>query len=160
MHTQKLYPMQQKSHKLRNNCTSTYNILTLYFYYFTFILLTYMKRSSHLHTSPALLWTLLALACPCYLSDMFKNFSLRRTKEGKSHGNFCFTLTYLNTGMNLALSYYWRSEAIIYFHKNKSNFLSLFDNITCGRHSALDIRILNEYKMFFCWSAYKSLSYS
>lgn len=42
----------------------------------------------------------------------------------------------------------------------KINFLSLFDNITCGRHSALDIAILNEDKMFFCWSAYKSLSYS
>lgn len=161
MHIQKLYPMQQKSHKLRNNCISTYNILTLYFYYFTFVLFIdlYEKVQSPA-PSPALLWTLLALACPCYLSDMFKNFSLRRTKESKSHGNFYFTLICLNTGMNLALSYYWRSEAIICFHKNKSNFLSLFDNITCGRHSALDIAILNEDKMFFCWSAYKSLSYS
>lgn len=132
-----------------------------YIYYFTFVLfINLYEKVKSPAPSPALWLTLSALACPCYLSDMFKNFSLRRTKEGKSHGNFYFTLIYLNTGMNLALSYYWRSEAIICFHKNKSNFLSLFDKITCGRHSAPDIANLNEDKMFSRWSAYKSLSYS
>lgn len=106
-------------------------------------------------------WTLSAPACPCYLSDIFKDLALRRAKEGKSFGNFHFILISFNTRMDLVLAYSWRSEDVIGFHasRNISNFIPLLDNITCGRQYVLNLPVFNEDKIFFYWFAYNSLSY-
>lgn len=90
--------------------------------------------------------TSLAPACLCYLHDIFENLALMRTKEGKNLCNFYFILLYLNLGMNVALSYSQRSESItcLCASRSKSDFLSVFGNITCDRHSVLNIAVFNE----------------
>lgn len=144
--------VKKVTHELRNNCISTYNILTMYLHYFTFVLFINLYEKVK---SPAPSSSLVDLAGSCLsLLPAWRGqeFSLRRTNEGKSPGDFGFTLIYWTQGWigPVTLLKIW---SCYLFHKNKPNFLSLFGNITCGRHSALDIAILSENKMFFRWSA-------